>query len=500
MAPRKTTAYLVIDADGKPAMRSLADLNREAEELDESLDDVNESGKLGGLSEGLEGVTDKLGLLAGPAGVGALGAAFVAIGNKAADVAIEAGTIATALDVSVTEASRLNAAFGDVGIESNDLVDIALQISGAIASDAETAKALGVAVGEAVEPIAAIKLGIDRWDFLTPTQRASAFGEEGVRQISRMVAEGKSLDEILEGVSDTRLVSDDDLAAALSYKNAMADVEGAVEGVVLALSDGVIPALTTSAQIAATIVETLSKDAPGGGPGLFDGIGEIFEKAGFHAKVLGDAIGVIDFGPPVEGSGILAAKIDAIGEAGSRVFGEIQTDLDATEQATLDNVTAIDRWKSALGIADAYDRLQTANDAYATASAEAWEAGITNADDFEEKVDAAESAERDLIDAVIAYDTEIGGLPEEVVTDIRADIDEGSVLSAAATIEELTKPRKFAIIPVVTQLPGGAIIDENGNVRPGTTNNTQNVTVNLGATASMRDVDAAVRSWAAVNG
>ena len=210
----KLDTFINIKVDGTAAVRDLGQVEKAAKGVDDELDNVGDQGRLGGLSAGLETAKGKLQAIAGPAVVGAVVAGVGAAIDKTIELGIAASTVSTALDVSVEEASRLNAAFGDVGIEGNDLVDIALQIQGALETNTALTERLGVDMADVATPVDAIRIGIDNWDFLSATERASLFGEEGVRQISRMVAEGQTFDQILAGVSDIRIISEQDAARA----------------------------------------------------------------------------------------------------------------------------------------------------------------------------------------------------------------------------------------------------------------------------------------------
>ena len=97
---------------------------------------------------------------------------------------------------------------GDVGIEANDLTDIALQVTGALEDNPALAKALGLEVGKAIDPVEALRVVFVTWGFIDATTRAQLFGEDGVRPLGRLAAEGKSLEEILAGIEPTRIVDD----------------------------------------------------------------------------------------------------------------------------------------------------------------------------------------------------------------------------------------------------------------------------------------------------
>ena len=158
----KLDTFIKIAVDGKAAIAEFGQVENAVKDVDKATEDLGDQGKrsLGGLDDASGALAGKMAALAGPAAIGAVVAGMFDMANTAADVAIEAGTMASALNLSVEEASRMNAAFSDVGLEMNDTVDIALQIGQAVQDDAELATALGLEVGKAVTPVEALRAGM----------------------------------------------------------------------------------------------------------------------------------------------------------------------------------------------------------------------------------------------------------------------------------------------------------------------------------------------------
>ena len=240
----KLDTYINIDVNGNAAVAGLGKVERAARDVDTEIDDIGGQGdeKMSLLASGTDALAGKMRDLAGPAAVGAVVTGMVAAVEKTIELGVQADTIATALDITTEEASRLAAAFGDVGIEANDIVDIGLQIQGGLEDNTDLTDRLGVVMDDLKSPVDAIRVGIDNWDLLTPTERATLFGEEGVRQISRMVAEGQTLDEILAGVSDIRVISEDDAERARKMAASMAELKGLVEGITLTVGGNLLEA------------------------------------------------------------------------------------------------------------------------------------------------------------------------------------------------------------------------------------------------------------------
>jgi hypothetical protein len=240
---------LVIDADGKPARQEISKLTDSVKEADNETKAFGKGGQLDGLISDLGDVDVSakgiVGSLAGPGGAGAaalgLAGGLVVAAKAATDAAIEVDVLGTALNTDVETASRLATVFERVGIETNDIADIGLQISGALSDDVELAQKLGLTLGQAADPVTALKAGIDNWDFIDATTRASLFGEEGVRQISAIIAEGGNLTDLLNDVDDANVISEQDVLEARELNNEIKSLEEEFKGLALTVGQEVIP-------------------------------------------------------------------------------------------------------------------------------------------------------------------------------------------------------------------------------------------------------------------
>jgi methyl-accepting chemotaxis protein len=303
MASRALNYLIGIDANGTPAIGELNKVERAVEGIDDSIDDIAEPGRLDGFKGAFADAAGSLGAMAGPASVGALAAGIFKIASDASELAVSAGQTAEALGLSAEDASALNAAFTDAGYDAAALVGLAFSITEGLQDSPEILDRLGLKAEEVVDPIDAIRAGIDNWDLLTPIERAKLFGEEGVLAISKMVGEGESLEDIIEGIDSTRIFSDEDIARGKEYEAAVAEIKGAWEGVVIELSGSVVPALTEILSVSATIVETLNKVKVGGE----DGIG-IFSSLFDLGKYVKD--GWVDLYNEINGEDFDEAKVN----------------------------------------------------------------------------------------------------------------------------------------------------------------------------------------------
>ena len=177
MASGKNRLVVTIDANGDPAIGALGKVETAADGVDDAVDGIGDTaGELGGSFGGLQ---DTLGSLAGPLGAAGIATGLFAAIEQAADLAIEAGSLAEFLGLSVEDASRLNSVFGDVGVEADGVIGIMDNLVTRLAETPELAEKLGIALGPdgVLDPVQAVKTSIDAWDFLTPTEKIELFGE-----------------------------------------------------------------------------------------------------------------------------------------------------------------------------------------------------------------------------------------------------------------------------------------------------------------------------------
>lgn len=116
-----------------------------------------------------------------------------------------------------------------------------------------------------------------------------------------------------------------------------------------------------------------------------------------------------------------------------------------------------------LDVKDSFDDVQAAAEA-------AWTAAAEGSEDAERKARDYERAQMDLTAEVLAYEEEVGGLPDRVVTDIISLIDQGKLAEAEAALERLERARTINYQPVVLppRQPGGYSMSHVGSrVGPG---------------------------------
>ena len=500
---------LVIDADGKPARQEISKLTDSVKKADNETKAFGEGGSFDGLLDDLgdvdvsvKGITNAL-TGRGGASVAALGLAggLFAAAKSAADAAVEVDVLATALNTDVETASRLATVFERVGIETNDIADIGLQIAGALADDVELAGRLGLTLGQAKDPVTALKAGIDNWDFMTATERASVFGEEGVRQISAIVAEGGNLQTMLDEVGEANIFTAADAEEARELNLQIAKMEEEFKGLALSIGKEVIPAVADFTEGLREVVGGPAGKGWGGWgkevTGFFKDYGEAIYNPLYAFEELKDA--VTDAGDEIETVGTvtdeLRKKIEAVGPASRRAISAESSRWQALSTNATNAINEIDReleesrtgaladWKNSLNIETETAKLQALIRTAMSGS--------------KEDIYNAELATIDWLE-------KLGEVDEAAVIDIRTAFDEGDVAAVYAEIDGI---RQAASIPLTIPFDGLEFSNPGYNgpgnpmfySAPESTGAT-NLTVNMPRSSSPRSVGATVDQWRRVNG
>jgi hypothetical protein len=327
-----TTIDMIVNAKGD-AERKLDTIQAEIRDIDGASPTVRpevDSSELDAFVGKLGDLGGFGGAVAGAAGPAAAVAATLGLAvNSVRDIGTEVQTIATVLGTSAEEASRLRAVFADTGVEANDLQDIALQTTGALADNADLASRIGISIADAQNPAEALKAAINGWDFLSATERSQLFGEEGVRQIGQLIARGESLDDLLAGVESRRIMSEEDIANARRLQEIVADFKGELEGLALTIGGPLATAIADLDSIVAGI--------PGRGDGF--GIGAAISdsiRAGLSGNAGGPSLGDL-IKEQLTGGGVTDAGKDllesVINEAAAGEVAEKLIDPDKIGQA-----------------------------------------------------------------------------------------------------------------------------------------------------------------------
>lgn len=205
-------------------------------------------------------------------GTAVVGAGLVAGLRSAADAYVEAAEganmLSQATNATVEDASRFNAVASRMGLDMNDLVEIFSDFQQAAGGSSKELEAMGVQLTKNAA-------GQTDWiatatDFLTTVQSIDDaternrllfkyFGEEGAKQLMGLVNAGMSVAEALERVSQSKILTSDDVRAAQEYTRNMAQLEDAASGLGQQLGRSVVPALSDFAGVAASVASVVGK-------------------------------------------------------------------------------------------------------------------------------------------------------------------------------------------------------------------------------------------------
>ena len=188
---------------------------------------------------------DSFAEVAGPLGVGAVIGGLNKALSDAADISAEASILAGFLNISVEEASGLQAVFSDFGLDREGFLGAMEQFVTKLAETPELADELGVALGPdgVLDPVEAIKAAIDKWDLLTPTEKVELFGEEGVRSVERIIASGKDLETLIEDLPEARIITPEEQQRIENYTDAVRDLKALYEQIVIVIAQDLGPAI-----------------------------------------------------------------------------------------------------------------------------------------------------------------------------------------------------------------------------------------------------------------
>ena len=510
-----------VDAEYRVTTEGADKAEKEVGGIASAFDDLGNAipGPAGEISDVISDLSG--GGIAGAAGaVAGIGAAFVYAATEAVEAAKQAETIAAALDTSVEDASRMGLAFEQIGEDADVVVELALTVGEALEDDAELAEQLGINLEESSGPAEQLGRAINNWDLLTPTQRIKVFGEEGVLQISRLIRQGKSWEEILASFSDGQVIDDAEAARARELEATIQDLKGVWDSIVLTVGQEVVDAVngvTGAVELLGGALDAVVGPWTDLLGGIDSDVLSTFFVGGAEAAVtLKDKI-----------TGELTPGIVDFGDKSAAAMGELEEGADGATVSIGKISAAYSLLTDKLADRSAYLDVQDAFDNVEAKAIDSWNAAAEGSDDAEAKARDYERAQIALTQKVIAYAEEVGNLPDEVITDILADIDQGSLNEAEAALTQLERDRTARLTVAIGYTssyngnPGGPPSDIVPGARSASAPQTQatptatsgsanfaavaapsvtNVTVNLPAASQGRDVVRSIDRWANNNG
>jgi len=417
--------------------------------------------------------------LASPAvAVAGIGAGLLAAANSASNTALEVKALADLTGSSVEETSRLAAVWADFsGGEINDLADIMVNINNSLRDSPELAERLGINMGDGatgaerfLEVTAAINDNI-----ATASERqaigSQLYGEEGIRQMARVLAVVDDISEAVDDVNPLRVVDDHEVEAAREYAKNVAEMKAAWGGFVQEAGNTVIPMLNgigtyldavgNAGDLAGDklndlfggdrldnrrLVEAFNESEEAGAAWIesnLEGI-ESMEQlkamladSGLELHAQNLAIVAFANADVAESTDEAVEAIETIGPAAETSLGR------ATRAYQLYRDKLNDR-SAYLSVLDAADRLEQAQIA-------AWTAGIDGAEDFTQKQRAAEQSQIDFNGQVLTYLEGLEGIPPELLTQIALELDGQSVADTLTTLSGIEATRRTVTYDVTTR-------------------------------------------------
>jgi hypothetical protein len=484
---------------------------------------------------------DNLAQHAGAAALGA-GAALVGFGVKAVgafqDIALGAGELRDALGVTAEEASRLQEVAGDLDIPISALESTIGKMNRTAAATPEAFDAIGASIARNADGTTNVQQTfLNTIDALNKipdaTKRAEAaqkiFGRSW-QDISQLVGEGAdSVKAKLDAVGDAKIVDDKDIDEARELRAGLDDLSDAVSSVSENLGRGLVPALNDVIDLSKKVGGALDFIPPSItriALAVTNGVPRLLEMAGILDDLTGKEISV-SVNPELV-TGLRDADVAA--EAAADEMDRLATEQAEAQKAAEEHAKALKAEADELyGIADAFTsaadkaiEVREAQEAFNAVVADS-EASLDDlvvaardsARAQTEQAKAAYAAEgatlsqtqavdinnRKLLDqasmlqgpqrqAILDYIANINGIDEEKISQISAELNNGSVDNADAILRSTSRARtatvtadantnqaeadlawvarkRTAIIQALASSIGFGVHARGGTVRPG---------------------------------
>jgi hypothetical protein len=397
--------------------------------------------------------------MAAVAGAAIAGFALKAIGDFK-DLALEVDKFADATGLTLDQASRWTEVAGDIDVDATTIKDAINKMNRAAADGSKAFGDLGIDIkkfkdGE-YDPQDTFLKVIDQLQKIEdPAKRAKVATEilgKGWTAMADLIEKGSStLSKSLAEVSDAKIIDREEVQKAEDYRDAMDKLNGVFEDFVLQVGDKLIPIFTNFVDVAGTAL------------GALDNIGRaIGNVKQMTPEQLIDQIG---FEKAVEALGLTNDEIDELIETIDPKLVPAQRNM---EKAWKDGYRAmIDSYEVMKDVKDEitdlgieYDILKGKID-----DREAWRnlqetierAGDAAVTAFKEKTpESLRDAEGALDDARLAaakYILELDNIPEELKTQIIANLDQANLGDIERTLAYLARPRVAGIIVGVNETP-----------------------------------------------
>ena len=445
------------------------------------------TGKMKAGAAGLTGMLKEN--LAGAAIAG--GTALVAFGVKAVgafqDAALSAGKFADATGLAVEDASRWIEVAGDLGIEAGTIQGAFQKLNKSIADGKPALAEYGVEVVKTADGVvdanatfinAATTIGAIE----DPTKRAKAaqelFGKSYGEVAELLEMSAGDVQSALEGVSDAKVIDQEELAKARKFRDTMDNLKDKLEDLALTLGESLVPQLADLAEQAIKVAEAGVKVKSG-----FDVAAQAAYGVNLEAEDLYETFN--DLSPALEAAGADVGTLFEQFLTGQVTLGDLNSIIAEHEKGLASAGEAMDGFEKRMQrsyidtVDDAEQATRDLENAYKSltdelSGTEAW-IGVENAiDDYNAKINEAGASNRDkrlalvqLKQELISYLSSLEDVPAEKQTEILALINQGAFDEAERALGYLSRGRAVAISPTTGgQLPKVPQFD-SGGVMPG---------------------------------
>jgi hypothetical protein len=433
----------------------------------------------GKLKAGTKGLGDMLKQNAAPAALAA-GTALVAFGVKAVnafqDAALGAGKFADATGLAVEDASRWIEVAGDIGIEAGTIQGAFQKLNKSIADGKPALSEYGVEIVKTKDGIvdanatfinAATTIGAIE----DPTKRAKAaqelFGKSYGEVAELLEMSANDVKVALEGVSDAKIISEEELQRARKYRARMDELNDKLQDLSITVGGRLADDFVYAAENAQILADAVGK-IPGGGPlgeFLFGPSGEDRENV---RNWLLDVTGIVEaYGGAV---GDTWEKSDKAAKGTTDFYRELQK---LNEEADLTEGKFDDVKDAAAELGTAYDKLKGKFD-----NKQAWQNAQDAVGDLMTVMADSESTWRDLEtaadDAALAYADFImqsEDIPDETKSILITELDQGNLDMVRAFVDTMQKGFIVPLIPEIRDSKGTVnALGSYGRYVPGGTN------------------------------
>lgn len=409
------------------------------------------------------GMGPKTAIAAG--GIGLVAAAAFKGVSDFRDLARETEGLKAATGQSADEASRWISVFKPLGVEVQDLQDVFNNVAQKVAEGDEVFDRLGVTIargknGRVDMNETMLRIGDALSGIKDPAEKAAIaselFGEQGSRQFATLIDSAGELRDKYDAVSEGLRMDEGDLADAKELDASMRELNMALKEVSVTFGKALIPALNNLADAAGFAMDAIDLI-----PGGMDTVGKAFSLAVSPVTLFAGAIDKVGDVMRDDVEGVMAPAVTRTGELASamdgaavtvadldRAFRDTTPDVDELAEGMADARDRTDefeaKWRSLMDALNQEEALRSVKEQFdevGVAAFMAYATALDGSEDAKAKAWEYQGAVIDTKQAVLDYAASLGTIPDEEMTRILAQIDQGKYQEAWNRLEFLSNPR-----------------------------------------------------------